>query len=134
MNYPDLHQTLTQRARLEFQIRAQRTHRKSNYNYINTKLIMIIDEKVVSNIAELAQLEILPEHMQEYVDSLSNILELVEQMQTVETEGVEPMSNPLDSIQRLRVDEVSESNQREQMQALAPETLDGLYLVPRVVE
>ena len=95
---------------------------------------MIIDEKVVSNIAELAQLEILPEHMQEYVDSLSDILELVEQMQTVETEGVEPMSNPLDSIQRLRVDEVSESNQREQLQALAPEILDGLYLVPRVVE
>ncbi|HIG40158.1 MAG TPA: Asp-tRNA(Asn)/Glu-tRNA(Gln) amidotransferase subunit GatC [Gammaproteobacteria bacterium] len=95
---------------------------------------MIIDEEVVLSIAELAQLEILPEHMQEYVDSLSNILDLVEEMQSVDTDGVEPMSNPLDGVQRLRADKVSEVNQRDQLQEFAPETLHGLYLVPRVVE
>jgi aspartyl-tRNA(Asn)/glutamyl-tRNA(Gln) amidotransferase subunit C len=95
---------------------------------------MIIDDKLVLKIAELAQLEILPEHEQEYIDSLRNILELVEQMQSVDTEGVEPMSNPLDAVQRLRNDRVSETNQRDLFQTLAPETSDGLYLVPRVVE
>ena len=95
---------------------------------------MIIDEEVVLKIAELAQLEILPEHMQEYVDSLGNILGLVEEMQSVDTDGVEPMSNPLDGTQRLRADKVSETNQRDQLQVFAPENLQGLYLVPRVVE
>ena len=95
---------------------------------------MNIDEKVVSDIAELAQLEILPEQMEEYVQSLSNILDLVAQMQSVDTEGVEPMSNPLDGVQKLRTDQVSESNQRDRFQSLAPKTDNGLYLVPRVVE
>ena len=95
---------------------------------------MIIDDKLVRKIAELAQLEILPEQEQEYIDSLRNILNLVEQMQSVDTDGVEPMSNPLDAVQRLRHDKVSETNQRDLFQRLAPETSDGLYLVPRVVE
>ncbi|MEO2174447.1 MAG: Asp-tRNA(Asn)/Glu-tRNA(Gln) amidotransferase subunit GatC [bacterium] len=106
------------------------TFDQNQYEALN----MIIDEEVVLSIAELAQLEILPEHMQEYVDSLSNILDLVEEMQSVDTDGVEPMSNPLDGVQRLRADKVSEVNQRDQLQEFAPETLHGLYLVPRVVE
>ncbi len=73
---------------------------------------MIVDTKVVKSIAELAQLEILPAELPEYVQSLGNVLNLVEQMQVVDTDGIEPMSNPLDGVQRLRSDTVTESNQR----------------------
>ncbi len=95
---------------------------------------MIVDKKVVANIAELAQLEILPENMQEFVDSLTDVLNLVEEMQSVDTNGVEPMSNPLDGVQRLRSDTVTESDQRDYLQEVAPETANGLYLVPKVIE
>ena len=95
---------------------------------------MIVDEKVVAGIAELAQLEILAAELPEYVQSLGNVLNLVEQMQIVDTDGIEPMSNPLDGVQRLRCDKVTESNQREIFQSNAPDTDRGLYLVPRVVE
>ena len=95
---------------------------------------MKVDENVVAIIAELAQLEIPAEHMQEYVDSLCNVLNLVDEMQSVNTEGVEPMSNPLDGVQTLRPDLVTESDQRDYYQKNAPDIEDGLYLVPRVVE
>ena len=95
---------------------------------------MIVDQKVVTDIAELAQLQISAADMQEYVSSLASVLKLVEEMQFVDTQGVEPMSNPLDSVQKLRIDEVSEENQREIFLENAPEASDGLYLVPRVVE
>jgi aspartyl-tRNA(Asn)/glutamyl-tRNA(Gln) amidotransferase subunit C len=55
-------------------------------------------------------------------------------MNAVETAAVEPLSHPLDRPLRLRPDEVTEADRRDDFQALAPETADGLYLVPRVVE
>jgi aspartyl-tRNA(Asn)/glutamyl-tRNA(Gln) amidotransferase subunit C len=55
-------------------------------------------------------------------------------MRAVDTNGIEPMAHPLDATQTLRADKITETNQRDQFQALAPETQDGLYLVPRVVE
>jgi aspartyl-tRNA(Asn)/glutamyl-tRNA(Gln) amidotransferase subunit C len=55
-------------------------------------------------------------------------------MQAINTEGVEPVSNPLDASQKLRPDAVTEENQRELFQSIAPATESGLYLVPRVVE
>jgi len=69
-----------------------------------------------------------------YVDDLSSILALVEQMNQVDSEGVEPLSNPLDASQRLRADEVSESDHRDKFQAIAPDVAEGLYRVPRVIE
>jgi len=65
---------------------------------------------------------------------LGRILQLVEEMQSVDTQGVEPVSNPLDGIQRLREDRVTEEDQRELFLANAPESEQGLFLVPRVVE
>ena len=85
------------------------------------------------NIAELAQLEILAEDIQEYVESLAKVLNLVEEMQIVDTEGVEPLAHPLDGVQRLRPDEVMEPNQRGHFQKIAPATAEGLYLVPKVI-
>ena len=59
---------------------------------------------------------------------------LVDQMNAVDSSGVEPLSNPLDASQRLRLDEVSESDQRDKFQRIAPDVADGLYRVPRVIE
>jgi aspartyl-tRNA(Asn)/glutamyl-tRNA(Gln) amidotransferase subunit C len=59
---------------------------------------------------------------------------MFEQMQAVDTTGVVPMSHPLDAVQRLRPDVVCESDQREVFQRIAPDTQNGLYLVPRVIE
>ncbi len=93
-----------------------------------------ISEKVVKNTAELAQLVFSDEDLTVISGSMSEILALVEQMQEVNTSDVVPMSHPLDATQWLRPDEVTESSHREEFQKLAPETRDGLYLVPRVVD
>jgi len=95
---------------------------------------MKIDEKVIRDIAELAQLEVQDEAIPEYAEKMTAMLNLVEEMQTVPTAGVTPVSNPLDAVQRLREDIVTEQNHREEYQAIAPEVDQGLYLVPRVVE
>ncbi len=88
----------------------------------------------VAKIAHLARLTIREEDAPAYARNLSAILELVEQMNAVDTTGVTPMAHPLDMAQRLRADEVSESNQREHFQAIAPRVDAGLYLVPKVIE
>jgi len=95
---------------------------------------MEVDPSVVASIAELAQLKTTAEDLQENIDSMSNILSLVDQMQSVDTSDIEPMANPLDGVQRLRQDEITESNQREEFQAIAPATEAGFYLVPKVIE
>ena len=95
---------------------------------------MIVTREVVQQIAELAQLQIDENQFEDVIHSMSEMLDLVEAMQTVDTEGVEPMAHPLDSVQELRPDVVSEENQREIYQKAAPEIQDGLYLVPRVIE
>ena len=88
----------------------------------------------VAKIAHLARLAIREEEVPDYARNLSAILELVEQMNAVDTTGVTPMAHPLDMAQRLRADEISESNQREHFQAIAPRVDAGLYLVPKVIE
>jgi aspartyl-tRNA(Asn)/glutamyl-tRNA(Gln) amidotransferase subunit C len=88
----------------------------------------------VKKIAHLARLAISEADIPVYVRNLSAILQLVEQMNVVDTSGVEPMAHPLDIAQRLRPDVVSETDQREHFQAIAPQTEAGLYLVPAVIE
>jgi aspartyl-tRNA(Asn)/glutamyl-tRNA(Gln) amidotransferase subunit C len=65
---------------------------------------------------------------------LERIIAMVDQMQSVDTDGVEPLAHPLGSAARLRPDEVTESVDRELFQALAPAIREGMYLVPRVVD
>jgi aspartyl-tRNA(Asn)/glutamyl-tRNA(Gln) amidotransferase subunit C len=67
-------------------------------------------------------------------EDLERIIAMVDQMQSVDTDGVEPLAHPLGNIARLRPDEVTETVDRERFQALAPAARDGFYLVPRVVE
>jgi len=95
---------------------------------------MIVDKKVVDDIAELALLEISKDLRDDYTTSMSQILHLAEQMQAADTQGIEPMSNPLDGIQTLRNDSVTEIDQRSEFQKNAPLTEDGFYLVPKVIE
>ncbi len=88
----------------------------------------------VERIAHLARLRIDPDDIPEYARNLSQILDLVEQMNAVDTEGVTPMAHPIEMVQRLRPDEVTEENQREKLQSVAPAVENGLFLVPRVIE
>ena len=95
---------------------------------------MALDNEEVAKIAHLARIKVDPEKAPEYAESLSSILGLVEQLQAVDTETTEPMAHPLDATQRLREDQVTETNHRDDYQQVAPATEDGLYLVPRVIE
>ena len=88
----------------------------------------------VEKIAHLARLAVDPTESESLSRDLSNILDLVEQMDQAETEGVEPMAHPLEMSQRLRADEVTETNQRELYQSNAPQAENGLFLVPKVIE
>lgn len=88
----------------------------------------------IEKIAHLARLGIAEADVPEYARELSNILGLVEQMSAVDTAGVSPMAHPLDAQQRLREDVVTEQNQRELLQANAPQVEAGLFLVPQVIE
>lgn len=95
---------------------------------------MSIERGDVEKIAYLARIQITDAQLDKVTEDLSRILSLVDQMQAVSTEGIDPMSNPLDMVQRLRADQVTEENQRERFQAIAPATEAGLYLVPKVIE
>ncbi|WGZ95281.1 MAG: Asp-tRNA(Asn)/Glu-tRNA(Gln) amidotransferase subunit GatC [Candidatus Thiothrix putei] len=95
---------------------------------------MAISEAEVKKVARLARLAVPDERLEAYTQNLSNILSLVDQLSAVDTTGVEPMAHPLDMMQRLREDVVTETNHREKYQAIAPEVENGLYLVPKVIE
>jgi aspartyl-tRNA(Asn)/glutamyl-tRNA(Gln) amidotransferase subunit C len=88
----------------------------------------------VRNIAQLARLQIDDSSIEQYATELSSILALAEQMNAVDTTEVTPMAHPMDASQRLRADEVTEIDQREKFQSIAPDVENGLYRVPKVIE
>ena len=87
----------------------------------------------VEKIAHLARSAINADDVVVYTKNLSNILDFVAQMDSVDTSGIEPMAHPTHATQRLRPDEVTEHNQRELFQSIAPQVTAGLYLVPQVI-
>jgi len=93
-----------------------------------------ISREDIEKVAVLARIRLDEEQIPALEKDLGNILSLVDQLSATDTDNVEPLSHPLDAVQRLRADEVTESNQREAFQAIAPATENGLYLVPRVIE
>jgi len=95
---------------------------------------MSLDKSEVQKIAWLARLSIDEQDISTYSDELSNILGLVESMNSVDTDGISPIAHPLDLTARLRPDAVTEINQRDQFQKNAPSTDVGCYLVPKVIE
>ena len=95
---------------------------------------MAVNKEAVLTIATLAHLKIAIDQVDDQIDRMNRILDLVDEMQAVNTHEVRPLATPFDQVQRLRADEVTESNQREKLQSVAARTSDGLYLVPRFVE
>jgi len=95
---------------------------------------MSIERQEIEKLATLSRIAISQDTITEVSQRLSSVLELVDQLQAVNTDGVEAMSHPMKATQRLREDEVSEINQREAFQAIAPDTEEGLFLVPKVIE
>jgi aspartyl-tRNA(Asn)/glutamyl-tRNA(Gln) amidotransferase subunit C len=88
----------------------------------------------VNKIAHLARLGIDSQDIKSYAKDLSGMLDLMTQMSELNTDNVEPMAHPMDQAQRLRTDVVTEQNNREKFQAIAPQVDTGLYLVPKVIE
>ncbi len=88
----------------------------------------------VEKVARLARLAMDDQEIQAAQAQLNNIFGLIAEMQAVDTTGVAPMSHSQDLAQRLRDDVVTEANQREAFQAIAPQVEQGLYLVPQVIE
>ena len=88
----------------------------------------------VRRVAYLARIEISDAEAENTLGHLNGIFSLIEEMQAVDTQGVEPMAHAQDLAQRLREDRVTEHDRRQAFQAIAPETENGLYLVPKVIE
>ncbi|MDH5353846.1 MAG: Asp-tRNA(Asn)/Glu-tRNA(Gln) amidotransferase subunit GatC [Gammaproteobacteria bacterium] len=95
---------------------------------------MTLKTEDVRNIAHLARLQIDDENLDQYTSALTDILNLVEQMNELDTSGITPMAHPLDATQRLREDAVTEPNLRDKFQSIAPDVERGLYRVPKVIE
>jgi aspartyl-tRNA(Asn)/glutamyl-tRNA(Gln) amidotransferase subunit C len=95
---------------------------------------MSLEMAEVKKIAQLAAIAVEPQELDAVGAKLSNILDLFDQLSQADTNGVEPMAHPLDQTQRLREDQVAETDQREKFQSIAPATENGLYLVPKVIE
>jgi aspartyl-tRNA(Asn)/glutamyl-tRNA(Gln) amidotransferase subunit C len=95
---------------------------------------MSLQRADVEKIAHLARIALSEEDIPVYTRTLSDIFALVEQMNSIDTTGITPMAHPLDATARLRADEVSETNQRDLFQSIAPQVEAGLYLVPKVIE
>lgn len=95
---------------------------------------MAVEQADIEKIAHLARVRIEDSEVPEVASRLNDILAMIDQMQAVDTDNIEPMANPHDASQRLREDIVTESNQREAFQQVAPAVEKGLFLVPKVIE
>ncbi|MGI9343681.1 MAG: Asp-tRNA(Asn)/Glu-tRNA(Gln) amidotransferase subunit GatC [Gammaproteobacteria bacterium] len=95
---------------------------------------MALTTRDVEHIAHLARLEVSDDELADYVDKLSNIIDLVAALGELDTTDVTPMAHPLDMAQRLRPDEVTEADHRDEYQRNAVSTGHGYYRVPKVIE
>lgn len=95
---------------------------------------MSLTDQDIKRIAELSRIAVDEKDIADMQTKLNSIFTLIEKMQAVNTDGVEPMAHPQDVSLRLREDEVTEPNRRDDFLALAPQTQDGLFLVPKVIE
>lgn len=93
-----------------------------------------MDADLIDKLMRLAALRLQARERELLEDNLAKIVHLIDTMQSADTDGVEPLDHPLDGVQPLRPDRVTEAVDRDRFQQVAPEVRDGLYLVPRVVE
>ena len=95
---------------------------------------MSVEQADIEKIAKLSRIRVAEQDIPEVANRINDILNMVDSMQAVNTDGVEPLRNPLDATQRLRADQVTEQDQRELLQQNAPAADEGLFLVPKVIE
>ena len=95
---------------------------------------MILSSQDIERIAHLARIRVTPADVLDVQAKLDGIFKLIDEMQAVNTQGIEPMSHGLDMVLRLRDDVVTETNHREKYQKNAPQVADGYFLVPKVIE
>ena len=95
---------------------------------------MSIDSKEIEKVAVLSRLKFDQEQLSEVTERLTSVLDFIDQLHQADTQGIQPMAHPMDAVQRLRADKVTETNQRDKYQKVAPSTENGLYLVPKVIE
>ncbi len=95
---------------------------------------MPLQAEAIEKLCELARLEVTDAEMADVTGKLSRIVDLVDQLQAVDTSQTEPLAHPLSMPQRLRPDKVTETDERERYQRNSAEVESGLYLVPRVIE
>ena len=98
------------------------------------RLQLSLNKEQIKYLAILSRMDIQDSETKDVVDKLSRIVEFVDQLQAVSTDDTEPMAHPLEQGQRLRIDRVTEDNQREKIQLNANETNNGMYLVPKVID
>ena len=106
----------------------------SLFAYFTLFVPMSLNLEQVRRVAQLARLEISEAEAEQTLSQLNRIFTLIEEMQAVDTRGIEPMAHAQDLAQRWREDRVTEQNRRKALQAVAPESECGLYLVPKVIE
>ena len=102
--------------------------------YLRCILVVPLQAEAVRKLCELARLEVTETEMADFTGKLSRIVELVDELQAVDTSATEPLAHPLERPQRLRPDEVTETDEHELYQRNAAEVEAGLYLVPKVIE
>jgi aspartyl-tRNA(Asn)/glutamyl-tRNA(Gln) amidotransferase subunit C len=95
---------------------------------------MALTREQLEKIATLARVELPTESSTDVTDNVSRIIDFFDALNDVNTDGVSPMAHPLDMVQRLRVDKVTEIDQRDKFQRSAALVEDGLYLVPKVID
>ena len=95
---------------------------------------MAVTPADIEKVAKLARIGLSGNEIDPLTQRLNSVLTLIDQLQSIDTDGLEPMANPFDASQRLREDKVTEGNLRDEFQSIAPATEQGLYLVPKVVE
>ena len=95
---------------------------------------MSLSDDQLRRLAGLARIALQPAETSAAAERLNRVLGLIDEMRRVDTTGIEPMAHAQDLVQAMRVDCVTETDQRERYQAVAPAVEDGLYLVPKVIE
>ena len=95
---------------------------------------MSINEDEIKYLSLLSRMDIDKNEIKDVEEKLSKIIDFVDQLQTISTDDIEPMAHPLNQSQRLRMDQVTETNDRENIQKNAQQIEKGMYLVPKVID
>lgn len=95
---------------------------------------MSINKDEIKYLSLLSRMGIDRNETKDVEEKLSKIIDFVDQLQTISTDDIEPMAHPLNQSQRLRMDEVTETNNRENIQKNAQQIEKGMYLVPKVID